>query len=269
MYEFEKIRFINSFVNFQSPEFADKDVIFDYTTNDFEDIKPPDENPEIENISIDNLIAKTNEGLPQKKWKKYHKLVSKMRAETLEAEEINDLIEISEALEKINNRRFANVCKLADLQNSTVTKLLKQYVCKTKTVFEKNLSPEVYKSVLRKARGRCEYCKARAKYSFVNFSVELIKPGSKFGKAEINNLVYYCNGCRNRKLCETRAFDPITGESVFIFDPRKDKWNKHFVWSDDKLKIIGLTAKGRATVTHLNFNREEQITLRILTNDLK
>jgi hypothetical protein len=45
-----------------------------------------------------------------------------------------------------------------------------------------------------------------------------------------------------------------TGEKVFLFNPRQQKWADHFVWSEDSTQIIGKTACGRATVNALKLN---------------
>lgn len=41
-----------------------------------------------------------------------------------------------------------------------------------------------------------------------------------------------------------------------LFHPRQDKWREHFVWSVDKVRIVPLTAVGRATANLLRFNRD-------------
>jgi len=38
-----------------------------------------------------------------------------------------------------------------------------------------------------------------------------------------------------------------------LFHPRLDIWNEHFVWNE--VVLIGLTARGRATVEALDLNR--------------
>ncbi len=58
------------------------------------------------------------------------------------------------------------------------------------------------------------------------------------------------------------AMDSETDEKVQLFNPRRDEWRKHFVWSADKLQILGLTAIGRATVEALQFNRERILSVR-------
>lgn len=49
-----------------------------------------------------------------------------------------------------------------------------------------------------------------------------------------------------------------------IFHPRLQKWPEHFSWSENALKIVGLTPIGRATVAVLRMNRKELVNLREL-----
>jgi hypothetical protein len=39
-------------------------------------------------------------------------------------------------------------------------------------------------------------------------------------------------------------------------------WEAHFQWSEDKMRVIGLTSTGRATVTRLRLNRPGVVNLR-------
>jgi hypothetical protein len=43
---------------------------------------------------------------------------------------------------------------------------------------------------------------------------------------------------------------------------RLQKWSEHFVWSQDRLRIIGVTAVGLATLLKLNLNRQGLLNLR-------
>jgi hypothetical protein len=47
-----------------------------------------------------------------------------------------------------------------------------------------------------------------------------------------------------------------------MFNPRIQKWNEHFEWSDDYTRIIGKTPTGRGTVAELNLNKERMIAVR-------
>lgn len=47
-----------------------------------------------------------------------------------------------------------------------------------------------------------------------------------------------------------------------MYNPRRDRWDEHFAWSDTFLLIVGLTPAGRATVELLLLNRDGVINLR-------
>jgi hypothetical protein len=49
---------------------------------------------------------------------------------------------------------------------------------------------------------------------------------------------------------------------VPLFNPRRQRWSRHFAWDADFLIIRGRTASGRATVVTLHLNRTELVNLR-------
>ena len=55
---------------------------------------------------------------------------------------------------------------------------------------------------------------------------------------------------------------PIDELVVPLFNPRKDSWSDHFIWSEDGLLIIGLSPIGRASTETFRLNRKELINLR-------
>lgn len=118
------------------------------------------------------------------------------------------------------------------------------------------------KTVILRARSRCEYCVCPASYSPDTFSIEHIKPRAKGGTSDLDNLALSCQGCNNRKHTKTEANDPTTGSVVSLYNPRQHTWYEHFVWSSDHLLIIGLTPIGRAAIELLQLNRESVINLR-------
>ncbi len=71
-----------------------------------------------------------------------------------------------------------------------------------------------------------------------------------------------CFHCNRQKSNKITGIDPETNQKHLLFNPRQDNWKKHFIWSKDRLYIIGLTPKGRATVTSLDFNRSRVINIR-------
>lgn len=108
----------------------------------------------------------------------------------------------------------------------------------------------------------CEYCRSPLEFSSDPFSVEHILPASKGGTDAAENLALACQGCNGYKSVKTEAFDPISQTTTAFYHPRKDVWDKHFVWSDDFTEIVGKTAKGRVTITSLKPNRRNVINLR-------
>jgi hypothetical protein len=49
---------------------------------------------------------------------------------------------------------------------------------------------------------------------------------------------------------------------VRLFNPRRQRWKRHFRWSEDGALIIGRTICGRATVVALNLNNLVAVTVR-------
>ncbi len=110
--------------------------------------------------------------------------------------------------------------------------------------------------VAERAKHCCEYCYSPRDFSPDPFCVEHILPLAQGGNDDPNNLAFACQGCNNYKYISTIALDPVTGEAVGLYHPRVDDWKDHFMWSRDYQSIIGLTAKGRATVEKLRLNRD-------------
>lgn len=74
------------------------------------------------------------------------------------------------------------------------------------------------------------------------------------------NLALACVSCSLRKGARQEIEDLETGETVFIFHPRRQEWREHFVWDGDR--IVGLTATGRSTVQALGLNRPTMLAIR-------
>jgi hypothetical protein len=85
--------------------------------------------------------------------------------------------------------------------------------------------------------------------------VEHIIPLAKGGTYDLENLAWSCQGCNSRKYVTIEALDPVTGQTVPFYHPRRDRWVEHFAWNEDDTWIIGLTLTGRATGEELQLNR--------------
>ena len=75
-----------------------------------------------------------------------------------------------------------------------------------------------------------------------------IKPQSKGGETNLDNLALACQGCNNHKYNKTEAYDNLTNKITSLYNPRQQNWHEHFNWNEDFTLIIGLTATGRATI---------------------
>jgi hypothetical protein len=94
------------------------------------------------------------------------------------------------------------------------------------------------------------------------FSAEHIQPRSRRGETLFGNLAWACQGCNNHKYNKSSARDPLTGEVVPLFNPRRRHWAEHFTWNEDGTLILGLSPVGRATVEALHLNRKGLVNLR-------
>ncbi|MGH9427777.1 MAG: HNH endonuclease [Terriglobia bacterium] len=124
-------------------------------------------------------------------------------------------------------------------------------------------SRKLSRLIAERAQWRCEYCLSPAAFSTQPFEVDHIVPRSKNGLTVLENLAFSC-GCNSYKGDKTRGRDPRTGRTVSLFHPRKQRWEQHFSWSEDFLRVVGRTATGRATVEALQLNRMELLNLRRL-----
>jgi len=116
--------------------------------------------------------------------------------------------------------------------------------------------------VRQRARQLCEYCHTAEQWQYVRFTVDHVVPLSQGGSDDMDNLALACFHCNRRKAGRVEAVDPVTGETVALFNPRRQLWQDHFVWSADGLQVIGVTSEGRTTVEALAMNRERVISIR-------
>lgn len=112
------------------------------------------------------------------------------------------------------------------------------------------------------AHNRCGYCLSSQKYVLGRLEIEHIIPTAKGGKNEEDNLWLSCRVCNGYKRVQTESLDPLTGQSVKLFNPRKQSWKRHFRWNEDGTQIIGRTRTGRATVIALQLNNTIAVEVR-------
>lgn len=118
--------------------------------------------------------------------------------------------------------------------------------------------------IIERANRLCEYCRCSMDYSAQPFVIDHIVPIAEGGTTTMENLAFSCGGCNGHKYTKIQALDPVTRELVSLYNPRTQKWLDNFVWSDDFLQVVGLTAIGRATINALQINRSGVVNMRKL-----
>lgn len=121
---------------------------------------------------------------------------------------------------------------------------------------------EVRMRVRAQANYQCGYCRSHQRYVLGVLEIEHITPKAAGGSNEEENLWLACRLCNSYKGTQTHAKDPITNRNVKLFNPRHQKWSRHFAWTVNGTHISGLTATGRATVLALHLNNPYAVTVR-------
>lgn len=121
------------------------------------------------------------------------------------------------------------------------------------------------RSLRAKARARagrrCEYCRLHeVDLPLWPFHIEHILPIKHGGIDDLKTLAWSCHHCNLAKSSNLSGRDIETGRIVVLFNPRRQRWKKHFKW--DGPRLVGLTACGRATIYVLNINKAHRIELR-------
>jgi hypothetical protein len=116
-------------------------------------------------------------------------------------------------------------------------------------------------AVRERAEHRCEYCRLPQRFApAVRFHIEHIRARQHRGDDHLENLALACPRCNSFKGPNLASHDPQTDEQVSVFNPRLHLWDEHFAL--DGVRVVGLTAIGRATVELLNMNEEERLNVR-------
>ncbi|MBV7334738.1 HNH endonuclease [Chloroflexi bacterium TSY] len=116
------------------------------------------------------------------------------------------------------------------------------------------ISVELRERIRHIDKGICAYCHTSEENSGIPPAHDHIVPQSQHGQTEFNNLCHICRPCNEYKGDTTQALDPVSGEVVALFHPRRQIWLEHFEWSSDGTELISRTAIGRATIIALRMN---------------
>jgi len=111
--------------------------------------------------------------------------------------------------------------------------------------------------IRQRARGRCEYCLLHEDDVFAPHEPDHIVAIKHRGETHEDNLGWTCFSCNRHKGSDLASIDLETGRLMRLFNPRRDRWTKHFRL--EGAFIIPLTPVGRVTEYLLQFNLPESV----------
>ncbi len=114
--------------------------------------------------------------------------------------------------------------------------------------------------VWERAGHRCEYCRMPQAFDEITFEIDHVIPGKHGGVTAADSLALACFFCNNRKGPNLSGIDPDSGRVVELFNPRRQRWERHFRWVGPR--VVGRTKSGRATVVVLEMNLPSRVELR-------
>src|SRR5258708_7434490 len=106
--------------------------------------------------------------------------------------------------------------------------------------------------VWQRAESLCEYCRMPQQFDTFAHEIDHVIAQKHYGPTLAHNLALACFPCNNHKGPNVAGVDPTTGKITKLFNPRRNKWQRHFRWHGPYL--VGLTPIGRATISVLNIN---------------
>ena len=124
---------------------------------------------------------------------------------------------------------------------------------------------ELRRSVVQRAKGRCEYCRIRESDTFYGCQIDHIIAEKHDGETVNTNLAFTCAYCNRHKGTDIGSIAKSTGQFTRFFNPREDHWNEHFQF--ENFRIEPLTAIGETTCNILRFNDPDRILEREAIND--
>ena len=115
------------------------------------------------------------------------------------------------------------------------------------------MDKDLERLVWRRAGDACEYCRLPQSHSLDRLHVEHIVARQHHGQTTDDNLALACPRCNLAKGPNLAGIDPQSGRRVWLFHPRRDRWEQHFRWRGAIL--VGLPATARATIDVLKMNQ--------------
>ncbi len=122
------------------------------------------------------------------------------------------------------------------------------------------MDADLERLVRQRAGHACEYCRLpQSAYRF-RFPIAHVIARQHAGKTVAGNLCLACPRCNLNKGPNIAGIDPVSGNIVRLFHPRRHKWSAHFAWEGPILR--GKTAIGRTTIHVLAVNDPSAVAVR-------
>lgn len=114
--------------------------------------------------------------------------------------------------------------------------------------------------VWERANRRCEYCQLSQVFDERPFEIDHIISEKHQGPTVARNLALSCFRCNSFKGSDISGIDKNTRVLTPLFNPRRQKWARHFRWQGAIL--VGRTPVGRVTVSVLRINDPFRVAVR-------
>jgi hypothetical protein len=125
-----------------------------------------------------------------------------------------------------------------------------------------DVSESLRRFVAERAGFRCEYCLLHESDSYSPHQIDHIISRKHGGQSDSDNLAYACLRCNAWKGSDVGSVDAETGAFASLFNPRRQRWDDHFVL---RVAVIEpLTAEGKATARLLKLNLDKRVVERQL-----
>ena len=103
----------------------------------------------------------------------------------------------------------------------------------------------------------CEYCRMPQAYDELPFEIDHIVAAQHGGKTIASNLALACFADNHHKGPNLAGIDPKTRKRTWLFNPRRQRWTRHFRWAGPIL--VGRTPIGRTTIGVLGINMTHRV----------
>lgn len=111
--------------------------------------------------------------------------------------------------------------------------------------------------VADRAGHTCEYCLIHEEDTYFGCEIDHIISLKHGGSSEPDNLAFSRAFCNRYKGSDSSSINPFTQKLVRLFNPRIDKWTRHFRIRGSLIEP--LTEIGEVTARVLGFNRSERV----------